>query len=131
MAKESLRCEWVKCGKAGCRSCPHGPYWYSYWSEGGKTRKRYHGKGDPRAKGKDKTAPPPKPDPLDDVFFASRINSDLCYQILGMNYGCPWEEVKKRYRALIMEHHPDKGGDEKMAMRINSAFGYLKRFNGK
>lgn len=34
----------VRCGKAGCRSCPHGPYWYAYWKEDGRTRKRYIGR---------------------------------------------------------------------------------------
>lgn len=23
--------EMVRCGKKRCKSCPHGPYWYSYW----------------------------------------------------------------------------------------------------
>ncbi len=39
--------EYIKCGKAGCK-CEngqgHGPYWYAYWSSGGKTRKQYIGK---------------------------------------------------------------------------------------
>jgi len=33
----------VFCGK-GCKGCPHGPYWYGYWKEGGKTRSKYIGK---------------------------------------------------------------------------------------
>ena len=41
--------EMVRCGKTSCRKCrttgaAHGPYWYAYWSEGGKTKKRYIGK---------------------------------------------------------------------------------------
>lgn len=38
------RREHVRCGKDGCRTCPHGPYWYAYWKEGGRTRKRYVGR---------------------------------------------------------------------------------------
>jgi hypothetical protein len=34
----------VYCGKANCHSCPHGPYLYEYWKEGGKVHKRYLGK---------------------------------------------------------------------------------------
>jgi hypothetical protein len=37
----------VKCGKPGCKCASgalHGPYWYEFWREGGKVRKRYHGK---------------------------------------------------------------------------------------
>jgi hypothetical protein len=38
------RQEHVRCGKASCTSCPHGPYWYAYWKEDGRTRKRYIGR---------------------------------------------------------------------------------------
>jgi hypothetical protein len=47
--KRSLtyRREYVKCGKKGC-SCAkgkgHGPYWYAYWREGKKLKKKYLGK---------------------------------------------------------------------------------------
>ncbi len=40
----SLRQQLVRCGKPNCGSCPHGPYWYAYWSEDGKRRSRYVGK---------------------------------------------------------------------------------------
>lgn len=39
----TYRLERVSCGK-GCKGCPHGPYWYGYWKEGGKTKSRYIGK---------------------------------------------------------------------------------------
>ncbi len=39
-----LRAQHVKCGKANCTQCPHGPYWYAYWWEDGKRRSRYVGK---------------------------------------------------------------------------------------
>lgn len=41
-----LRKQFVRCGKATCRTCPHGPYWYAYWWEDGKRRSRYLGKLD-------------------------------------------------------------------------------------
>ncbi len=34
----------VRCGKASCTTCPHGPYWYAYWWEEGKRRSKYLGK---------------------------------------------------------------------------------------
>ena len=40
----SLRRQLVRCGKDNCTKCPHGPYWYAVWSEGGKRRSRYVGK---------------------------------------------------------------------------------------
>lgn len=54
---ETFEQEWVRCGKPTCAKCPHGPYWYAYWTEGKKTRKRYVGKKDPR--GAASSAPPP------------------------------------------------------------------------
>jgi len=43
----TLRLQKVRCGKPGCRSCPHpknGPgYWYAYWRESGKARSKYIG----------------------------------------------------------------------------------------
>lgn len=35
--------EHVTCGKPKCRRW-HGPYWYAYWTSGGRTRSLYIGK---------------------------------------------------------------------------------------
>ncbi len=43
----TFRYETVRCGKANCTRCPHGPYWYAYWKEGGRTRSRYVGRSLP------------------------------------------------------------------------------------
>lgn len=43
--------ESVRCGKKNCHCAegkPHGPYWYAYWTEGGRTRSQYIGKQLPR-----------------------------------------------------------------------------------
>jgi hypothetical protein len=46
----TLRRELVNCGKGACKSCgggsrpSHGPYWYAYWKEDGRTRSKYIGK---------------------------------------------------------------------------------------
>jgi hypothetical protein len=40
----TYRQEHVRCGRRGCTRCPHGPYWYAYWREGGRLRSRYIGK---------------------------------------------------------------------------------------
>lgn len=43
----TYRLEKVRCGKKGCKCADgslHGPYWYAYWSEEGKTRSKYIGK---------------------------------------------------------------------------------------
>ena len=43
----TYRLESVRCGKEGCRCAVgklHGPYWYAYWSEDGRTKSQYIGK---------------------------------------------------------------------------------------
>ncbi len=40
----SYRKQYVRCGKERCTRCPHGPYWYAYWKEDGRTRRRYIGR---------------------------------------------------------------------------------------
>lgn len=40
----TYRLEPVRCGKAGCTKCPHGPYWYAYYREGGRLRSHYVGR---------------------------------------------------------------------------------------
>lgn len=47
----TYRQEYVHCGKDSCTRCQagpgHGPYWYAYWREEGRLRKRYLGKTPP------------------------------------------------------------------------------------
>ncbi len=45
----TFRYETVRCGKENCTRCPHGPYWYAYWKENGRTRSRYIGRTLPGA----------------------------------------------------------------------------------
>jgi hypothetical protein len=47
VAQVTYRLERVRCGKVNCRCSGgelHGPYWYAYWTEGGRIRSRYLGK---------------------------------------------------------------------------------------
>lgn len=43
-ARVTYRQEHVRCGKPGCSTCPHGPYWYAYWRQDGRVRSRYLGR---------------------------------------------------------------------------------------
>jgi hypothetical protein len=48
---KTYRLEEVRCGKKNCHCLEgrlHGPYWYAYWTEGGRTRSQYIGKKLPR-----------------------------------------------------------------------------------
>ncbi len=46
MARVTYRLERVRCGNPACkcRGEGHGPYWYAYFRQDGKLRKRYIGK---------------------------------------------------------------------------------------
>ncbi len=45
--KVTYRQQFTRCGKQRCRKCKegagHGPYWYAYWSENGRTVSKYIG----------------------------------------------------------------------------------------
>jgi DnaJ family protein A protein 2 len=47
------------------------------------------------------------------------------YGLLGVARGCSAEELKRGYRAAILVHHPDKGGDPEMFKRVQCAWGVL------
>jgi hypothetical protein len=52
MANKTYQLEGVRCGKKNCHCAEgrlHGPYWYAYWTEGGRTKSQYVGKKLPRS----------------------------------------------------------------------------------
>lgn len=44
------------------------------------------------------------------------------HEILGVKKGATTDEIKKAYRKLAHQHHPDKGGDPEMFKKINAAY---------
>jgi len=44
------------------------------------------------------------------------------YDTLGVSPGASQDDLKKAYRKLAMEHHPDKGGDEEKFKKITEAY---------
>jgi molecular chaperone DnaJ len=44
------------------------------------------------------------------------------YEILGVREDASPDEIKKTYRKLAMEHHPDKGGNEEKFKKISEAY---------
>jgi curved DNA-binding protein len=47
------------------------------------------------------------------------------YSILGLQKGCNQDEIKKAYRRLASQHHPDKGGDTSTFQNIQAAYEVL------
>lgn len=124
----TLEQEWIKCGKASCGSCPHGPYWYGYRKEGKKTKKKYFGKKKPVTQEAPKRSAPKteKVHPHDKIFDRRGASASLAAEILGVSTFAPFEEIKSVFRRLLGTHHPDRGGDPRTAQRITAAFDYLR-----
>lgn len=126
--KWTYRCEYVKCGKPTCKSCPHGPYWYRYIHEKGSMRKKYFGKSDPRKKSESKANS--LVHKFDSIFNRQTASSKLAWEILGCLTPLPSkEEGLKQYRKLCLNAHPDRGGSEQEMRWINSAWSYLRAAN--
>lgn len=47
------------------------------------------------------------------------------YEVLGVARNASDEEIKNKYRTLARVHHPDKGGDKELFIRIKDAYDVL------
>src|SRR5262245_19647398 len=91
--KMTMRCEWVNCGKR-CGGCPDGPYWYGYWREAGKVRKRYFGRKHPDELDQAEA----KEDPRDAILSDRTASLHLALSILGKSNATPLKDCKEAFR---------------------------------
>jgi DnaJ domain len=65
------------------------------------------------------TPPPEKP--------RSTMSPHEALQVLGLKLGATADEVKQAHKRLIKDFHPDKGGSDYLAAKINEAKDILLR----
>lgn len=47
------------------------------------------------------------------------------YQILGVSKDASQDEIKKKYRKLSLQHHPDRGGDAEKFKEVSEAYEHI------
>ena len=53
------------------------------------------------------------------------------FTLLGIRRDAEGGDIKRRFRALALQHHPDRtGGDELMMRNLNQAYAQVKRIKG-
>lgn len=119
----SYRLQFIRCGKPKCKRCrrapAHGPYWYAFWKESGRSRSAYAGRArpgwQPTGKGEGPHGAP-----------APRRPSSEDFARLGLEPGATWGDVRTAYKARARELHPDRGGSHWHMVRLNQAFARIK-----
>lgn len=131
---ESFRLQYIRCGKRNCGRCPHGPYWYAFWSEGGRTRSRYIGKVDPRVA--QPASSDARPGELkrhhlwDAILSARTATMGLACTILEITEESQQIRVEESFRRLSRIHHPDRGGDAHLMLCVSVAFSFVMKSRG-
>ena len=80
--------------------------------------------GQRRAPQAPKAPPPQAPQAQADTAAVAAV-TDTHYQVLDVQPTATKEEIKKAYRQLVKPHHPDKGGNPLMFLRLTEAYEVL------
>ena len=52
---------------------------------------------------------------------SGQMSREEAFEILGLEVGASDEDIKLAHRRLIREYHPDRGGSDYLAAKINEA----------
>ena len=58
--------------------------------------------------------------------FAGEYSTSDLHPIFKIKKSSSEEDFKKQYKKLILKHHPDKGGDASMFIKIQEAWESIK-----
>jgi len=58
--------------------------------------------------------------------FISIDKRESAFAVLELEPDAAWQQITENYRRLAATHHPDKGGDKEMFIRIRQAYETLK-----
>lgn len=67
--------------------------------------------------------------PWDAILTKGKADSGLAMTILGLKPPVTKNAAYAAFKRLVLEHHPDRGGDVKMTQWIYAAWDYLKAFH--
>lgn len=59
--------------------------------------------------------------------FNERSYLKAAYDTLGVSEQMGLDEIKKQYRTLVMDHHPDKGGNSDYFVQLSNAMDIISR----
>ena len=59
--------------------------------------------------------------------YLNEMSAPEAEQLFGLTDRYTAADVKKIWRKLSLQHHPDKGGSTEMMKKVNAAYDLLKR----